>query len=357
MALRFGDVLLIKRRATACAALIAFAVVSAHALAASTSASAAASSSGPLALRTGIPLTNLACPSATQCTATTGAQEITFTLSANGRAVTHRWARAPFVGRGVQINSIWCPLTTLCTTIQSQSATNFSPRRFRLGTSRVIGPDYGEGLVSVRCPSRSECVAIDSFGHGVTYNPESGRTLRKSIRINGNERLTALACPSISQCTALDDDGAQISFNPATGRISSTAKIDPVVGLDDLEQGDGYDLDAVSCPTTRSCVAVDTLGGVITFNPLSSARSATRISFAGPWNSISCRRTGQCVAVGNNGAVLIGSAGVMTASSGPWGTTTLAGAANLNAVACPTATECVAVDSAGHAFTLNPATF
>ncbi len=346
----------IKRRlATAGAAVIALAATSALVIAIPATASAAVAASGPLALTSGAALTNLACPSAAQCTATTGTQEITFTLAANRRAVAHRWARTPFSGRGVQINGIWCPLTTICAAIHSQSATSFNPRRFRAGASRLIAPDYGEGLVSVRCPSRSECVAVDSFGHGVTYNPQTGRTLIKSIRIDGNERLTALACPSASQCTALDDDGTQITFNPANGRILASGKIDSAVGIDDPEQGVGYELDAVSCPGTRSCVAVDTLGNAIAFDPLSTTHSAITISFSEPWASISCRRTGQCVAVGAGGAVLIGSAGA-AGSSGPWGTTTLAGAADLNAVACPTATECVAVDSAGHAFTLDPAT-
>ncbi len=325
----------------------------------STAAAATAQDQTWFTLASGAPLSNLACPSANQCTATTGTQELTFMLTASGSALTHRWARTPFLGRGVQINGIWCPSTSLCTAIQSQSATSFNPRAFRRGPARLIGPDYGEGLISVRCPSRSECVAIDSFGHGVTYNPTTGRTLIKSIRIDGDERLTALACPSAKQCTALDDNGSQITFNPASGRHLAAAQIDKAVGLD-APSGDSEDeLDAVSCPTTRRCVAVDTLGNVTTFSPLGSAQTAASVPFGQHWNSIGCRPTGQCVAVGNGGAVLVGSAGISLSgavgSSGPWTTTTLSGAADLSAVACPTARECVAVDSHGRGFTLNPA--
>ena len=314
-------------------------------------------SSSPLELISGAPLTNLACPSATQCTATTGTRVITFTLTANGRAIGHRWVRTPFRGRGVQINGIWCPLTTMCTVFQSQSVTGFNPQAFRYRASKLVAPDYGEGLVAVRCPSRSRCVAIDSFGHGATYSPQTGKRLGKTIAINGNERLTALACPSATQCTALDDAGSQITFSPASGRRLNSARIDTAVGLDDPEQGEGNELDAVSCPTTSSCVAVDTLGNVITFRPLASAGSAATVAFTQHWNSISCRRTGRCVAVGDSGAVLAGSAGVVGGSSGPWTTATLSGAADLNAVACPIADRCVAVDSAGHAFALVPAAF
>jgi hypothetical protein len=320
------------------------------------SAPAATGNPSPLQLApSGTPLSNLACPSATQCTATAGARVITFTLAANGQAISHRWVRTPFMGRGVQINGIWCPLATMCTVFQGQSVTGFNPRGFRYRASRLVAPDYGEGLVGVRCPSRSECVAIDSFGHGATYNPQTDKTLRRTIAIDGNERLTALACPSATQCTALDDNGSQITFNPASGHRLNSARIDPAVGLDDPEQGEGNELDAVSCPTTGSCVAVDTLGNVITFRPLASAGGAATVAFTQHWNSISCRRTGQCVAVGDDGAVLAGSAGVVGGSSGPWTTATLPGATDLNAVACPSAGRCVAVDSSGHAFALVPA--
>ena len=338
-------------------ALIAASALAALAFAIPGRALATTGTPGPLKLTSGVPLTSLSCPSATQCTATTGTQEITFTLSAGGRAISHRWMRTPFKGRGVQINGIWCPLTTLCTTFESQSVTSFNPRAFGYRAARLVAPDYGEGLVSVRCPSRSQCVAIDGFGHGATYNPQTGKLLRRTITIDGDERLTALACPSATQCTALDDAGSQITFNPTTGRHLNSARIDPAVGIDDPEQGEGNELDAVSCPTTSSCVAVDTLGNVTTFRPLGAATGAATVAFAQHWNSISCRRTGQCVAVGDSGAVLAGSAGVVGGSSGPWTTATLPGAADLKAVACPSASRCVAVDTAGHAFALVPAAF
>ena len=106
---------------------------------------------------------------------------------------------------------------------------------------------------------------------------------------------------------------------------------------------------ALTCVSSTACVGVDTTG-----HAFSSATPVT-----GPWtivptgvaslNDLSCAPGGGCVAVGNTGAV--------TNAPGPGGPWTPSPASpidssrTLGAVACPSTTLCVAVDSAGSAVT------
>jgi hypothetical protein len=69
-----------------------------------------------------------------------------------------------------------------------------------------------------------------------------------------------------------------------------------------------------------------------------------------PWKSVSCRPTGLCVAVGSAGQAVVGS----TLEPHSWTPRTVSGAGDLNAVACPSSTECVAGDSLGKAFLIKP---
>ena len=106
---------------------------------------------------------------------------------------------------------------------------------------------------------------------------------------------------------------------------------------------------ALTCVSSTACVGVD--GGGHAF---SSATPTT-----GPWttastgvsslNAVSCAPGGGCVAVGNIGAVSTapGPAGPWTASPA----SPIDSSRTLGAVACPSSTLCLAVDSAGSAVT------
>lgn len=306
---------------------------------------------GPMALDPGQSLWAVTCPSASQCTAVTATQELTFDPLAFKRPP----ARAPFRGRNGPIASVWCPTTSLCATVRVQAAVSFVPRRFRYRPSKVIDTVTDEGINAVRCPTRVECVAVDSNGDVVTYNPQTNKLITKLFSLDGSDSLTGLACPSAIQCTAVNDAGDEITFQPRTGHRLGGLHIDPAVGLDAPSGDSIYELDAVSCPSTGMCAAVDELGNLITFDPLPSAAAApsTSTTFAvDPGNSlasISCKPSGICVAVDRSGNAVSGSTATQS-----WQLQTIAGAKTLNAVACPTSSECVAVDSAGNAFRLYP---
>jgi hypothetical protein len=305
----------------------------------------------PLPVDPGHPLTAVSCPSASLCVATSNNQELTF----NPKTFKKPQPHTLFAGRGLVFDGLWCPTSTNCIGVDFQRPASFNPVKFSLALGKSIEPEPGEGLVSLRCPSRTECVAVDSFGDGMTFNPQNWKPIKRQIKVDSNEAQTALACPSIKQCTSLDNDGYEHTFQPQTGRRLSGFQIDTAVGLDAPSGSSDNELDAISCPTTKLCAAVDTLGNVITFDPLSSGGSGTVLSTtaaADPGNSlsaISCKPSGVCVAVDRSGNAVGGSA-----TSDSWQLAGVDAGHAFNSVACPTSSECVAVDNNGNAFRLHP---
>ncbi len=225
-------------------------------------------------------LLGVACPSTTQCTAIDFAREMTFNPFKPGTPKQHQVFKK---SSGLGLTAVACQLTTRCTIARLQSQATFNPRAFKQPASHTLDGGGGDqSIVALRCPSRTECVVIDSFGQAFTFNPANAKLLRRAINVEKGEAQTALACPSAKQCTAVDNDGMAITFQPLTGKRIAGAKIDKPVGLD-APSGDSDDeLDGVACKGTRLCVAVDTLGNVIRFDPHSTTGGQLRSVDTGP---------------------------------------------------------------------------
>jgi hypothetical protein len=304
----------------------------------------------PLPVDSGHSLTDVVCPSASLCVASSDTQELAFSPKSFKKPRPHTL----FAGRGLVFDGLWCPTSTRCVGVDFQSPVSFNPVKFSLARGRSIEPESGEGLVSLRCPSRTECVAVDSFGDGMSFNPQSWKPIKRQIKVDSNEAQTALACPSVKQCTSLDNDGYEYTFDPQTGRRLGSSQIDSAVGLDAPSGASDNELDGISCPTTKLCAAVDTLGNIVTFDPQQSgAFSVETLSVpADPGNSlaaISCKPSGLCAAVDRSGNAVAGSA-----SADSWQLQAVDPGHAFSSVACPTSSECLAVDNSGNAFRLFP---
>jgi hypothetical protein len=293
----------------------------------------------------GAPLVSVSCPGRTQCTAVDAVHELTFDPLSASRAPLHL---RTLPGRPFPpVSAVACPALTLCSSPRDVSQITFNPRAFGRPKGRVIDHDGDGTIVTVRCPSRSECVALDDDGAAVTYNPQTGRILRHSINVEEVEAQTALACPSRSQCTSTDNDGTATTFDPLTGHRLLSVKIDKPVGLDAASGDSDNELDGIACRGTRLCVAVDTLGNEVSFDPHS--RRGGRLHAVAPGSaltSVACPTSGLCVLGDSSGRVWTGHA-----NGTYWIPTRLVGAAGLTAIACVSGTECVAVDTAGDTFT------
>jgi hypothetical protein len=293
----------------------------------------------------GAPLVSVSCPGRSQCTAVDALHELTFDPLSATRAPLHlrTLSGRPFP----PVSAVACPALTLCSAPRNVSQITFNPRAFGRPKARVIDHDGDGTIVTVRCPSRSECVAIDDDGAGVTYNPRTGRIMRHNINVEEVEAQTALACPSRSQCTSTDNDGTAITFDPLTGHRLLSVKIDKPVGLDAASGDSDNELDGIACRGTRLCVAVDTLGNEVSFDPHSRRGGHLHAVAAGSaLTSVACPTSGLCVLGDSSGRVW-----TAAARGSHWTSTTLHGAAGLTSVACVSSKECVAVDTAGDEFT------
>lgn len=291
----------------------------------------------------GSSLSAVACPTANRCTAVEHAHELTF----DPYAIDTTLALHRLPGQRTEpITGLACPLQAQCSAVRGDQQVAFNPRHFGHPPTLLTDLDGDGTSIAVRCPGRSECVAIESDGVAVTYDPATGQIARGGIDVDEAETPTALACPAEAQCTATDDDGTAISFDPLTGRRLLRVKVDASVGRDAPSGDSDHELDGITCLSTRSCVAVDTLGDVVSFDP-GSAHGATvrRVDTGAGLTAVGCPTSGLCVLTGADGRVFTGSPG-----GSRWTPTRLFQAVALTAVTCVTGSECVAVDAAGNAF-------
>lgn len=124
---------------------------------------------------------------------------------------------------------------------------------------------------------------------------------------------------------------------------------------------DTHPLDAIACPTTKLCVAVDHDGGIVTSTDPAAGGRAWRAADVDANNfltAIACPSSTECVATDNTGAIVSsadvpGGFDTWTVAANADPSTTMyqsdnAGPTLLRGIACPTTTECVAVDAAGN---------
>jgi hypothetical protein len=148
-------------------------------------------------------------------------------------------------------------------------------------------------LGPIACPAASECVALDAIGNEITFDPASPGT-PALVKIDGPKCgglpsvsprmscvLMSIACPSTTQCTAGNQGGQVLTFNPLAPRRHTTATID-----------NSHSIRGIACVSTTQCTTVDggqqactrsnctvgnQTGRVVTFNPLQpTARRARR---------------------------------------------------------------------------------
>jgi hypothetical protein len=290
----------------------------------------------------GSPLLAISCPSTNQCSAVDQHSQLTF----NPLKPKPTKPKSVLKDIGIGIAGLDCPTATQCTAVRADQQTTFNPRSFHMHKPQTIDPGSDEGIADVVCRSTHECVADDANGDAVTFDAVSGKILRKQITVEEGESQTALACESKTLCTSVDNDGMMLSFQPLTGKRIASAKIDAPVGLD-APSGDSNDeLDGIACPTTKLCVAIDTLVNLVQFNPRSKHKATPKPLDKGhSLTGIACPTSSECIAVDAAGRALVGNV-----AAGTWTTETIAGATDLTAVSCPSKTECAAVDTAGDVF-------
>jgi hypothetical protein len=248
-----------------------------------------------------------------------------------------------------QPDSVSCPTVSFCLAVDGQDSSAF---RFNGSTwSSVLGlndpvPATQRGMASVSCSSPSFCAAVDNGSNAFTFNGTSWSPARV---IDPGHELSTVSCPSASFCAAVDYGPDVVTFNGNSW--STPLVIDP-----------GSYLQAVSCASARFCVAIDRRGNAFTFNgstwstPVNADPDGLSMGEGGiSWPVVSCPASNFCAVVDGGGG------NVVTFNGSTWTApvTVDSEAAHsstgpvlifLMSVSCPSATFCVAGDSAGDAF-------
>lgn len=321
----------------------------------------------PAITRSQNPLSNLACPAASQCTAMDDlGYEVTFNPSSAGDLTQ---ARVDVVGGCCTDNAlgrIACPTTTRCVVVAQTYGSaewTFDPRA-PSGLESVAVAD-GAPNIALACPVARECVALAkvtaSFlpapaltSSTATFDPDShlnptasSRTLREPA---------GLACPTATQCTLVTDHskygacghctkpawGREVTFDPR--RSSQRARFTAGKPIDRAS------LTGIACPTFTECAAIDTRGREVTFNPRHPGRPRLAKLADRALDGIDCPSRVLCVAVGR------GAEEVAFDPRDPHTPTRLklGGAGAITGISCPSTHECVAVDARGYEVTSNP---
>lgn len=312
---------------------LALASVSVALLGFSGAAQASTSWSAPVSIDNGHGLTGVTCVSTSRCIAVDKTGAVTFDPTSPGTQVV-----APV---GLALVSVACPAKDQCTAVElSGQEITFNPAPPRV-TTAYNGPRYPYG---VACPSATQCTVVGQQGGagsqpGVqyTFNPISSATLSTTSMQIGNDVLESVACPSGSECVAVDSHGNEFTFDPTAPGTPSAVNID----------GTGW-LTAVACPSASQCTALDRAGRIVTFDPSSpGATTAAVIAGRDVPTALACPSVSGCVAVDGAGrAITFDPMAPRRADA-----TTIDAEGALTAVACASARLCVAVDSAGRELT------
>jgi alpha-galactosidase len=269
------------------------------------------------------------------------------------------WSGRSSANTPVNLMSVACPTKTQCTTVDIfGAATTFNPAKH--GSMGLVSIDSGRELPAVSCPVDNLCVAVDLNGNAVRFDP-TALTRQTSLKLvdRGGEP-TAVACPSRRECVTVDGDGNEVAFNPSAERIRSgrVHMVDPYTYLG-----------SVSCPSATQCTAVGGGGNggdsEVTFNPTTGKVGPAGVTSIDPATvnglaSVSCPTTTQCTAVDGSGNEVTFNPATGT-PTGPGvtpieGSSPPAGAAELISVVCMSSSQCTAVDESGHEVTFDPTT-
>lgn len=316
-------------------------------------------SPSPVVVAPGVGLSSIACPSVSQCTAVAlfngaGSQEVTFDPRSPQDATS---AGLPSPNGGGYYEQIACASASQCTAVFegpefcSSGEVTFDPQA--PGSPRAVVIDQlnpcpisersqpGPAL-AIACPSASQCVAVGSDGREVTFDPVSpGSPTPVTIDSNG---LTAVGCPSASECVAVDGAGREVVFDPdAPGSPTPVAV-------------DSNALQQLACVSASQCTAVDTTGAEVTFNPAAPG-APTPVSIGSVVNGtgitgIACPSASLCTAVDYNDGIEVT---FNPTSAATRVATTVDRGSALESIACPAASQCTALDGLGAEVTFDPA--
>jgi hypothetical protein len=239
------------------------------------------------------------------------------------------------------MNAVACVSASRCVAVDSaggEVAFNPGAHRALVAAGQIAG--HTTMLNAVDCASTAQCTAVDEQGEEVTFDPARPGRARREL-ISPASPLHGVSCPSPAQCTAVNGRGEEITFDPARPRSATVREVSP-----------GNLLTRVTCPTATQCTTVTT-GMAFTFDPTltGAAKTTVGLGSSAPPRGLACPTAARCLEIDSAGGVTVfdPSTGVaMSPASVP-------GAGTIRWMTCPASTVCVAANTAGSVVTFDPA--
>ncbi|HTW20101.1 MAG TPA: Ig domain-containing protein [Mycobacteriales bacterium] len=216
-------------------------------------------------------------------------------------------------------------------------------RSRRFGVALAIGALLAAaGLPAAFLPSSAAAAAATTWS---AVNP-----IDHGAPLSAGEPITALACPSASLCVAVGYGDIETTTDP--GAQHGTAAGWQVVDVDGNYPTKPNDptLNAISCPSSTLCVAVDSNGNVASSVTPAKGIAAWSLSSADrgvDLTAVSCPSSGLCVAIGRGttGLVTLISTDPGKGAKATWtphSVSAFGSSDGPGSLACPTTTLCVA---------------
>ena len=305
-------------------------------------------------------------------------------------------AEAPLPGNarsntGIELSGVSCPAASQCVAVGNYAPADGGDGLLLTGSGdswTTVQPplpanaEDGGANAEVRgvsCPSVSQCVAAGEYydsagvaqgllltGSGGTWTAqEAPLPANAAVRSGMYEgQLTGVSCPSASQCVAVGEyEDTAGSWRGLLLTLADGAWTAQEASLPH-DTTDNYAawLNGVSCPAVSRCVAVGGYGSANGWSLLLTWSGGSWTPEQAPLpadatggstvSAVSCASVSQCVAVGHYGPTTNGQAGLLlTDSDGTWTAARAPSAADganggvlgVTSVSCPAVSQCVAV--------------
>jgi Divergent InlB B-repeat domain len=249
-------------------------------------------------------------------------------------------APEPPYSRPNAFNGVSCPSPagSLCVAVGENGIfTSTDPTGGASAWTQVDG--VGAHSDALSCPSASLCVvASGSYGELITSSdPTGGPGAWTSAKVDGENSIVGLSCPSESLCVGVDDAGNVLTSTDPAGGAGAWA-ITPV-----YPAGFG----SISCPTRSFCAIVGGAGFTTSTDPTggSSAWTLQQKAEGAQLEQVACASASLCIASGLNGEIAESSD--PTGGEGEWVSTgAVDGTNGLTGVSCASESLCFVTDEA-----------
>lgn len=317
---------------------------------------------GQLALRDGVTVDSLDCATAGDCVLALSDGSVATTTDAAVGAGGYQ--ESAVLGRPLArfgftpADGIACPTASTCFVVDGVATVitvSLGPPPTATSTQALAGRTAIAGL---SCPSVTLCVGVDGTGAILrTDRPAGPAAGWQRVAQPRPRALAAVSCPSVSFCAAVGSKNTvRTTSSPGTAGSWRLTTLKQRFEIDSQEPPGPFrfNLESVSCPSRRLCVAGTDTYGLVTSTDPAAGPSAWRYSqiihgTRQGFDAISCPTTSLCVA-GDDFAGLVAVSTRPAAGAAAWKDTVLASARKgpaIRSVACPTATLCIAGDGSG----------